>query len=131
MHSSVCSKRWLWGVLLALVAPSAPLGAQDGAGSVTGRVTETSTGLSCELTGTASLDAISLNLVSCDRDCRSSFVCDDGTRHDLCIVARSFIGDLSESRMQGSYAETSTTFRAGTELMTGVVSINGTFAATR
>ncbi len=48
MHSSVCSKRWLWGVLLALVAPSAPLGAQDGVGSVNGRITDGASGAPLE-----------------------------------------------------------------------------------
>ena len=54
---------------------------------VSGQITEVATGLSCELTGTVGLDAITLNVGRCDMGCERSFECTDLSLRDVCSCA--------------------------------------------
>jgi hypothetical protein len=48
MHNNFCSRRRLWGVLLAITAAGVPVGAQEALGSVSGRVTDGASGAPLE-----------------------------------------------------------------------------------
>lgn len=99
--------------------------------SLTATVSSQETGLSCSHTGTAGSTTISLNATSCQAAVILGLRCRNGALRDLTLVGQSLTGTVAGNTMTGTWAETWNVYRAGTFSGVGVLTLNGTFTATR
>ncbi len=103
---------------------------QNGA-ALTATTRSNTDGTSCTYTGTAGSGSISLGWTSCDAAIRTGFTCTDGQRRDVRMASNAINATVSGSMGPGTQAQTYNVTVNGTGAAAGILTLNGSFRATR
>ena len=103
----------------------------QGGTSLTVRATDSSTGASCDYTGTASAAAFALNVTSCTASDLIGAVCPNGARRDIKLQTGGYNGSVNGTTASGTGAETFNVFVSGTSTPVGTLIVNSRFTASR
>lgn len=99
--------------------------------TLTAVVTDTSTGVRTNFTGTAGTSTIAMNGTFSSAAIISGFPCLSGARRDLNLTNVTFNGTINGNTGTGTEAESYNVFIAGTSAGVGVMVLNGNFTMTR
>lgn len=99
--------------------------------TLTAIVTDTSTGVRTNFTGTAGTSTIAMNGTFSSAAIISGFPCLSGVRRDLNLTNVTFNGNINGNTGNGTEAESYNVFVAGTTAGVGVMILNGNFTMTR
>lgn len=93
--------------------------------------TGTSSGGTTNYTGTAGASSIVLNFTTCNLCAIANLRCLSGVLRDVVPQADSINATVTGNSMSGTEATTYNVFVAGTSVNAGVLTVNGSFAATK
>lgn len=99
--------------------------------TLTAVVTDTSTGVRTNFTGTAGTSTIVMNGTFSSGAIISGFPCLSGVRRDLNLTNVTFTGNINGNTGNGTEAESYNVFIAGTSAGVGIMILNGNFTMTR
>lgn len=98
--------------------------------SLTARSTEVDTGLTCDFTGTAGQNSVTLNTTRCDI-LALDVICPNGARRTVAIQASSMNATVNGNSATGTYGETYNVTSTLTGAGVGLMVINGNLSMTR
>lgn len=88
-------------------------------------------GSTCQYTGTAGANVITLNWVSCQLGQFTGLTCANNARRDMTMITNSITATISGTTATGNTSQTWNVMIANTQTGVGPMTLTGTFNATR